>query len=167
LFNNWLKQLPLLPIDTPKATILQGTAFEITPSPTATASTPSATGPVFGHLPFTSLVPANAQFYRWEAWPASRRVNRQTNVIAAETFGAPSSEVPFVPSGFAAVGRFALPGLPPACFRWELTPPVGHPFNCGASVPLFGQAGGGVEVEFATSFRSVVAVPAPTFLSPL
>jgi hypothetical protein len=53
-----------------------------------------------------------------------------------------------VPSGFSAVGRFALPSLLPAIWRREIVPPLGTTYLCGAVVPMYGQAGGGVEVKF-------------------
>jgi hypothetical protein len=59
------------------------------------------------------------------------------------------------------VARFALPNFLPACFRWELQPVAGTTLECGASVPLFGQSGGGVEVKFVsqTDNRCPIADP--------
>ncbi len=119
---------------------------------------------IYGHLPFVNTVVGNEVFYRWEAWPVSQRVNQKTGAIAKGTFTSPQSEVPFVPTGFAAVGRFALPFLPPASFRWELKPPAATVFRCGASVPLYGQAGGGVEAEFSQGFNNVGPVANPVVL---
>jgi hypothetical protein len=48
--------------------------------------------------------------------------------------------LPFVPTGFAAVGRNALPDLPPACQRYEATPPSGYTLHCEAAVPLYAWA---------------------------
>lgn len=83
------------------------------------------------------------------------------------TFTAPASEAPFIASGFGAVGRFALPNLSPANWRWEIRPPSGTPFRCGASVPLYGQAGGGVEVEFSQGFANVGPIANPVVLPAL
>jgi hypothetical protein len=81
------------------------------------------------------------------------------------TYGFPKSERRFVPTGFAAVGRYALPDLPPACRRYEIRPPANYKLKCGAAVPRYGQAGGGVEVMFPKKFTNrVVPIPAPTIL---
>ena len=90
-----------------------------------------------------------------------------TDEVLAGTFGFPASELNFVPTGFAAVGRYALPDLPPACRRYEITPPTGYTLQCGASVPLYGQAGGGVEVMFPKKFKNAVTIQLPTVLPPL
>jgi hypothetical protein len=72
-----------------------------------------------------------------------------------------------VPTGLAAVGRYALPDLPPACRHYELMPPTGYTLQCGACVPLYGQAGGGVEVMFPKRLKNAVTIPPPTVLPPL
>lgn len=101
-----------------------------------------------GHLPFNTTSEDREVFYRWEAFPRSRRVHQSTGQVAPWTFASPSAEVPYVATGFAAVARAALPSLFPAVFRWELQPDVGTSLLCGAVVPMYGQAGGGVEVCF-------------------
>lgn len=135
------------------------------PGPTGT--TPPT--PALGHLPYQGNPSGNDLFYRWEPWPTSRRVLRQgsSHRVTHGTFAAPESEVRFVACGFGAVGRFALPQVAPACFRWALQPPSSTRFRCGASVPLFGQAGGGVEVEFTTGFTNVGPVPPAVVLPAL
>ncbi len=109
----------------------------------------------YGHLPFIGVTGTDEVFYRWEPWPISRRINQNSGTVAAGTFTAPMSELQFMPTGFAAVARLALPGLLPACFRWELRPPSFTHTRCGASVPMYGQSGGGVEVAFQSGFRNV------------
>ena len=123
---------------------------------------------IYGHLPFDGTTQANDVFYRCEHWLTSRRVLLSTGDILAGTYGFPESELPFVPTGFAAVGRYALPNLPPASRRYEIRPSAGYKLKCGAAVPLYGQAGGGVEVMFPNKFtNNVVPIPAPTVLQPL
>ena len=51
---------------------------------------------------------------------------------------APESEVPFVPTGFVAVGRFALPNSIPASFHYEIEAPVGTSVDFGTVAPAFG-----------------------------
>ena len=93
---------------------------------------------IYGHLPFSTTTLPETIIYRWEAFPTSRRINRTANppTIAADTYASPASEIPFALTGFAALARFALPNLLPACFRWELQPVAGtrssnaaHPFH--------------------------------------
>lgn len=116
---------------------------------------------IYGHLAFRQHTRITDVFYRYEPWPSSRRIDQVNKRIAAGTYGCPASEVAYAPTGFAAVGRFALPNLAPACFRWELQPKHRTTIHCGASVPLYGQAGGGVEVYFPnqTSNRGPIANP--------
>jgi len=130
---------------------------------------PPRPGYIYGHLPFSGVTQSGDVFYRCEHWATSRRVRvwSTTNDILAGTYGFPKSELNFVPTGFAAVGRYALPDLPPACRRYEITPPAGYTLQCGACVPLYGQAGGGVEVMFPTTFTNAVSLPSPAVLPPL
>jgi len=119
---------------------------------------------LYGHLPFGAKTDPDMLIYRWEAFPKSRRIVRTAagGQIARDTYAAPASEVPFAPTGFAALARFALPNLMPAMYRWELQPVAGTFIECGASVPLYGQSGGGVEVRFPrlTQNRCPIADPA-------
>ncbi|NTD88377.1 hypothetical protein [Agrobacterium tumefaciens] len=120
---------------------------------------------IYGHLPYRGSSDGTDVFYRWEPFPSSRRIDQITGQISAQTYCAPASEAPFVPTGFAAVGRFALPNLSPANWRWEIRPPAGTRFYCGASVPLFGQAGGGVEAMFPNGFSNIGPIANPVILA--
>jgi hypothetical protein len=128
---------------------------------------PSPGASTFGHLPYKATARGDEVFYRWEPFPRSRRVNQATGDISPGTYCAPASEVPFVPTGFAAVGRFALPNLSPANWRWEIRPTWGTSYRCGASVPLYGQSGGGVEASFPTGFTNVGPIANPVVLPAL
>jgi hypothetical protein len=107
--------------------------------------------------------------YRWEACPTSLRIDFKANppTIAQDTYAAPASEVPFALTGFAAVARFALPSLKPACFRYELQPVAGTTIECGAAVPLYGQSGGGVEVKFPSLTKNRCPIADPVLLPEL
>jgi hypothetical protein len=132
--------------------------------------TPARPAYIYGHLPFSTVTLNDTVIYRWEAFPTSLRIKRPPvagNTIEADTYAAPASEVPFAPTGFSAVGRFALPNLMPACYRWELQPDPGTSLECGASVPLYGQAGGGVEVRFPKRSLNRCPIADPVFLPPL
>ncbi|WP_176250209.1 hypothetical protein [Sulfitobacter sp. HGT1] len=124
---------------------------------------------VHGHLPFAGQTTDDFVFYRCEPFPTSRSINRSTGEISVSggLYGFPPSELQFVPSGFAAVGRYALPNVAPSIFRWQLKAPSGVDFSAGASVPLFGQAGGGVEVCMEKDFQNVGNVADPVVLPSL
>lgn len=152
-FAGWLEGLPEV-----EDQLASGRVADIRYSIAPTgpfASSPAAPPVIFGHLPFVGTSDEGEVFYRWEPFPTSKRVDQGTGDISPGTYTAPASEAQFVASGFGAVGRFATPFLSPACWRWELRPPAGTPFRCGASVPLYGQSGGGVEAMFPTGFKNV------------
>lgn len=165
-FDAWIENvIPLAVRITPVPPPPPGSPVIGTPGGSVAAAPVAATVP-YGHLMFQSHTAARDVFYRWEAFPTSRRIIPTKRTIAANTFASPASEVPFMPTGFAAVGRCALPNPFPSCFRWELQPVAGTLIRCGASVPLFGQSGGGVEVMFpggappaAIAMRGPIANP--------
>lgn len=119
------------------------------------------------HLPFTTVTQDREVFYRWEAFPGSLRINQTTRTVAQWTFAAPKSEVPFIDTGFSAVARTALPSFFPAVFRWELQPQVGTTILCGAVVPMFTQAGGGVEVCFDGGATNIGPIANQVVIPPL
>ena len=153
-FHSWLKGLPELEVklaDTPPS---PSTALSIQPLGKLPLA-PQPPNTVYGHLPFHGLTAADDAFYRWEPWPISKRIDQRRRAVVPGTFTAPASEIPFMPTGFSVVARLALPGLIPACFRWELRPPKMTAMRCGASVQMYGQSGGGVEVVFHLGFTNV------------
>jgi hypothetical protein len=179
-FNGWLSELPAAPPLSAERTrgygaplilrIADGAevkegqeVFAFIVSPLGPLSPPPPRpASIYGHLPFGTMTDSSTVIHRWEAFPSSRRITRTPSggSIARDTYAAPASESAFAVTGFAAVARFALPNLLPACFRWELQP-VPSVIECGASVPLHGQSGGGVEVRFprATNNRCPIANP--------
>src|SRR2546421_104541 len=58
----------------------------------------------------------------------------------------PVRALPLAPSGFAAVGRYALPNVEPAMYVYEIEPRPETRIEFGTVAPAYGQAGGGVEV---------------------
>jgi hypothetical protein len=104
---------------------------------------------------------ANRAFHRFSAFNPDRRVDPLTGSFLAGTYAAPASEVPFVPTGFVVVGRFALPNNLPASFHYEIEAPIGTSVDFGTVAPAFGQAGGGVEAYFANAVPNAMAPPAP------
>lgn len=124
---------------------------------------------VHGHLPFRGRTKGATVFYRAEPIPKSHYIDPVSGHVQANggLYAFPASEVPFVPTGFSAVGRYALPNVAPSIFRWELRAPAGVRFSAGASVPLYGQAGGGVEICIEQAFRNVGNISNPVILPAL
>ena len=186
-YENWLKQLDepdhLVLIDAGRESVaLAVSSGAPPPPPNRTSVIPRPPGPppappappapppgtaVYGHLPFQSITEDREVFFRCEAWPTSRRVIAATNTVVVDTYASPHAEVPFIPTGFAAVARTALPSFFPAVFRYEIKPPAATPILCGAVVPMFGQSGGGVEVCFTSQFTNIGPIAHPIVLPPL
>jgi hypothetical protein len=182
LFEKWLKQLPEAPqlYLTKQSEFMEKFQFSNNhkTNDLMLAYTIHVLGPmgalpprpasIYGHLPFATKTDKQSVIYRWEAFPTSRRIKQTPSggTIAANTYAAPASEMAFAPTGFSAVARFALPNLLPACFRWELQP-VPCSLECGASVPLYGQSGGGVEVKFTAPTTNRGPIANPVLLSPM
>jgi hypothetical protein len=101
----------------------------------------------------------NRAFHRFSAFNPDRRVDPKTGNFAPGTYGTPDSEVPFVPSGFAAVGRFALPNNQPASYHYMIEAPAGTSVLFGTVAPAFGQAGGGVEAFFPNGVQNQLKPP--------
>lgn len=166
LFREWLDMLEPVENSIEGRQIIPSVQFRhfpIGPFP----QPPQPNSWTYGHLPFIGVTGTDDVFYRWEPWPTSRRIDQKTGRVAAGTFTAPMSELQFMPTGFSAVARLALPGLLPACYRWELRPPSFTHTRCGACVPMFGQSGGGVEVAFQNGFTNVGPVANPVVLPAL
>jgi hypothetical protein len=72
------------------------------------------------------------------------------------TFAGPEAELKMIETGFAAVGRAALPSFFPHVFRWKLEPPPNTSMLCGAVVPMYayGQKIETVEKTVICPFRA-------------
>lgn len=82
-------------------------------------------------------------FHRYSAYHPDRRVDPVTGDFLPRTYAVPELEVAFIPTGFAAVGRLALPGNLPASNHYVIEAQVGTPVRFGTVAPASGQAGGG------------------------
>jgi hypothetical protein len=138
--------------------------------PLSAAGAPLASVGVRTAMP-SSLVkhltlPADRVFYRYSAFNPDRRVDPVTGNFLAGTYAAPESEVAFVPTGFLAVGRFALPNILPASYRYEITAPARIAVDFGTVAPAYGQAGGGVEAYFANAVTNAKVPPNPVTILP-
>ncbi len=108
----------------------------------ATAPTRTGTTP-----PHTTLTVAGDVFYRLSAFRADRRV-LPNGSLASGSYSTTDTDITVVPSGLAAVGRYALPTRISAKYVFEIRPPPGTQILYGTVTPNYGLAGGGVEVLF-------------------
>jgi hypothetical protein len=135
-------------------------------STSPTSLTPAAVSPAPKAALPSSLVkhvslPAQRVFHRFSAFAPDRRVDPVTGSFLPGTCAAPESEAPFVPTGFTAVGRFALPNNLPASHHYEIDAPAGTLVDFGTVAPAFGQAGGGVEAYFQKGAINAKVPPTP------
>ncbi len=165
----WFNSLDIAPVislveDREEARIIMG-MIRHGSRPGAVTSTPARPTHIYGHLPHQARCDGSDVFYRYEAFPTSLRIDQvNQKVTKPDTYAAPFSEKDFTPTGLSAVGRFALPSLDPHRWRWELQPVAHTLVYYGASVPLYGQAGGAVEVMLPDPFDNLVPIPNPTVL---
>jgi hypothetical protein len=85
-------------------------------------------------------------YYRFSAYNRDKRVAPDGSFIPG-TYATTYNDMHFVPSGFAAVGRYALPNPASAQFVFPILT-RDQPTLMSTATPNFGQAGGGVEVLF-------------------
>lgn len=97
--------------------------------------------------PFLTKTTRADVFYRLSAFRNDRRIG-PNGKVAPQTYSTTQNDITEVPSGLAAVGRYALPSRLPAVFVFEITPPAGTPVVYGTVTPNHGLAGGGVEAFF-------------------
>lgn len=86
-------------------------------------------------------------YYRYSPFSKDKRVDSISGDFLPGTYATTYSDMHFVPSGFAAVGRYALPNPASARHLFSITT-FDKPDLIGTATPNFGQAGGGVEVLF-------------------
>lgn len=116
---------------------------------------------VESHGSYISSSFKNEKFVRYSAYQNDRRILNNGSVLPG-TYATTDNDASIVPSGLAAVARYALPNYMPAVYRFNLVPPKPVPITCGTVAPAFGHAGGGIEVRFSqgapqgTSLRSVM-----------
>ena len=104
-------------------------------------------------------LPSDRTFHRFSAFKPDPRIDPVTGDFLPGTYAAPASEVPFVQTGFVAVGRFALPVNLPASHHYEIVAPAGTHVDFGTVAPAFGQSGGGVEAYFVGAVTNAQSPP--------
>ena len=97
------------------------------------------------HHSYPSRSEPGEEFRRYSAFRYDARVNPDGS-IQPGSYVTTATDAAQVPSGLAAVARYALPNTTPAVFEFTVRPPRGTAILCGTVRPDYGQAGGGVEV---------------------
>jgi hypothetical protein len=90
-------------------------------------------------------------YYRFSAYYRDRRVERTG--FRPGTYATTYNDLHYVPSGFAAVGRYALPNPASAKYVFQIVT-FAKPDLMGTATPNYSQAGGGVEVYFKNAARN-------------
>jgi hypothetical protein len=96
-------------------------------------------------------------YVRYSAFPNDRRVMSDGSFVAG-TYATTYNDASMTPSGFAAVGRYALPSPLSAQFLFPIVTDA-SPVYVGTATPNYGQAGGGVEVLFPSGASPVAGRP--------
>ncbi len=97
--------------------------------------------------PFTDFTNGTEVFIRYSAFNPDKRIKPDGSVIRG-TYCTTLNDDQEVPSGLAAVGRYALPSRLSHIYAYEIRPPKDIPIYFGTVTPNYGLAGGGVEVFF-------------------
>lgn len=96
--------------------------------------------------PFPLQTQTLEKFVRFSAFKNDRRVRPDGSLLPG-TYVTSERDAGVVPSGFAVVGRYALPNPISATNRFDIEVPGGISGLVGTVLPAFGQSGGGVEIE--------------------
>lgn len=96
-------------------------------------------------------------YFRFSANQKDPRVLPNGDFVSG-TYATTYNDLGMVPSGFAAVGRYALPSPLSARYMFIIMT-NSSPQLIGTAVPNFGQAGGGVEVLFRGGATAMTGVP--------
>lgn len=97
--------------------------------------------------PFLYVTRSGDEFRRLSAFRNDRRILDDGTLLPG-TYGTTVNDLTVVPSGIAAVGRYALPNRVAACYVYQIIPPPGTLVYFGTVTPNYGLCGGGVEVFF-------------------
>lgn len=96
-------------------------------------------------------------YFRMSAFKNDRRIGHAGEFLPG-TYATTYNDIRLIPSGYAAVGRYALPNPNSAKYMFSLVTKTA-PTYVGTAVPNFGQAGGGVEVYFKQGAKPIAGEP--------
>jgi hypothetical protein len=118
-----------------------------TPAGRNVAALPPGYVPAMGAVSLLGSVvlTSKARFYRFTGTAVDHRFNGSH--LAVDTYLTTQADHTYANSGFAAVGRYALPIPVPASYVHVYELLAGTSLLVGTVLPNFGQAGGGVEVK--------------------
>lgn len=108
--------------------------------------------PLHSSPPLEGQTQPRDQFVRFSAFRNDRRITADGRLMPG-TYATTFNDSQHASSGLAAVGRYALPNRVPARWRFDFVVFPNCPIKYGTVNPAFGQAGGGVEVEFVDGIR--------------
>ena len=117
--NFWDKQSTPFSFDS--LSLLTNLRYDLSPS----ASLP----------PYTYFYKPNDVFIRLSAFNDDKRILPNGSVLAG-TYATTLNDIKVVPSGAAAVGRYALPDRLPACHVYRIIPPPKTPSRTAPTNPL-------------------------------
>ncbi len=105
--------------------------------------------------PSKKIIPIGVprSYYRFSAYYNDKRIDPITGNFLPGTYATTFADMHFVPSGFAAVGRYALPVRASARYISQIVT-YDRPTLIGTVKPDYGQAGGGVEVFFQNGAKN-------------
>ena len=124
--------------DTPSALVALQAAPQISPRYTGNA----------GAIPLivSQQLPVDTVFYRCCRSATDPKYDPQQRELKNGTYLTTQLDYPYANTGFASVGRYALPIPLPACYLFQYELSAGITIRAGTVAPAFGQAGGGVEI---------------------
>jgi hypothetical protein len=97
--------------------------------------------------PFPTVTKPGQIFFRLSAFKNDKRLTPSAS-LEPQTYTTTKNDIKEVPSGLAAVGRYALPSPLPAVYLFRIAPTPGTEIAYGTVRPNYGMAGGGVEAYF-------------------
>jgi hypothetical protein len=111
------------------------------------ASLPSGWVPAAGAVALlgSTVLSTKTRFYRYTGTSMDHRFSGTH--LAVGTYLTTEADKTYANTGFAAVGRYALPIPSPASYVHVYDIPAGTSLLVGTVLPGYGQAGGGVEVK--------------------
>lgn len=89
----------------------------------------------------------DTRFFRYISSPLDHRFDPSTSKLKSGTYLTSDLDRHHANTGFGSVGRYALPLPVPVASVIEYTLPAGTDIKVGTVAPMFGQAGGGVEIQ--------------------
>ena len=95
-------------------------------------------------------------FYRY-CWSSLDPNYDSIDGLSKNTYLTTRNDIDFVNSGYGIVGRYAMPIPAPAIHQFEYVIPKDSIIRVGTVAPMFGQAGGGVEVQLDNVPKGVIA----------